>query len=97
MLTTAIKPNTYQDSVSLMLLSQQLTALTGVNKVSVMMGTPANRDILRATGFGSPELDSAHFWRETPLTRTWPRSELASVLSAVPLEAGCSATCSSDG
>ena len=38
MLTTVIKPNTYQDSVSLMLLSQQLTTLSGVNKVSVMMG-----------------------------------------------------------
>ena len=59
MLTTVIKPNTYQDSVSLMLLSQQLTGLDGVNKVSVMMGTPANKDILRATGFSSPELDAA--------------------------------------
>jgi FdrA protein len=59
MLTTVIKPNTYQDSVSLMLLSQQLTSLSGVNKVSVMMGTPANKDILRATGFSSSELDSA--------------------------------------
>lgn len=59
MLTTVIKPNTYQDSVSLMLLSQQLTALDGVTKVSVMMGTPANKDILRATGFSSPELDAA--------------------------------------
>ncbi len=59
MLTTVIKPNAYQDSVSLMLLSQQLTGLDGVNKVSVMMGTPANKDILRATGFASAELDSA--------------------------------------
>jgi FdrA protein len=59
MLATVIKPNTYQDSVSLMLVSQQLTTLPGVNKVSVMMGTPANKDILRATGFSSPELDSA--------------------------------------
>jgi FdrA protein len=54
-----IKPNTYQDSVSLMLLSQQLGTLSGVNKVSVMMGTPANRQILRATGFDSPELEAA--------------------------------------
>lgn len=59
MLTTVIKPNTYQDSVSLMLLSQKLTGLSGVVKVSVMMGTPANKDILRATGFSSAELDSA--------------------------------------
>ena len=59
MLATVIKPNTYQDSVSLMLVSQRLTTLPGVNKVSVMMGTPANKDILRATGFSSPELGSA--------------------------------------
>ncbi|OIQ88375.1 succinyl-CoA ligase [ADP-forming] subunit alpha [mine drainage metagenome] len=59
MLTTVVKPNTYQDSVSLMLLSQKLTGLSGVVKVSVMMGTPANKDILRATGFSSAELDSA--------------------------------------
>jgi FdrA protein len=42
-----------------MLLSQQLTTMPGVNKVSAMMGTPANKDILRDTGFSSPELDSA--------------------------------------
>ncbi len=59
MLSTVIKPNTYQDSVSLMLLSKQLTDLAGVSKVSVMMGTPANKDILRATGFDSPDLDAA--------------------------------------
>lgn len=59
MLTTLIKPSTYQDSVSLMLLSQQLSGLDGVNKVSVMMGTPANKNILRATGFASAELDAA--------------------------------------
>lgn len=59
MLTTIVKPNTYQDSVSLMLVSKKLTDLPGVAKVSVMMGTPANKDILRNTGFGSPRLDSA--------------------------------------
>jgi len=58
-LTTVIKPNTYQDSVSLMLLSHELGTLSGVIKVSVMMGTPANKEILRATGFSSPELESA--------------------------------------
>lgn len=59
MLTTVVKPNTYQDSVSLMLVSKKLTDLPGVAKVSIMMGTPANKDILRNTGFGSAKLDSA--------------------------------------
>jgi FdrA protein len=58
-LSTVIKPNTYQDSVTLMLVSRQLEAVSGVNRVSVMMGTPANKEILRATGFSSPELGSA--------------------------------------
>lgn len=60
MLQTIIRPNEYQDSVALMLLSRRLTDLPGVTAVSVMMGTAANKDILRETGFGSPELDSAH-------------------------------------
>ena len=59
MLYTIIKENTYQDSIVLMLLSNKLSAMDGVNKVSIMMGTPANKDIFRASGFDSPELDEA--------------------------------------
>lgn len=56
---TIVKPNLYQDSVALMVLSRKLSDLAGVKQVSVMMGTPANKDILRNTGFGSPEVDAA--------------------------------------
>ncbi|GAA1393549.1 acyl-CoA synthetase FdrA [Luteococcus peritonei] len=59
MLKTVVKPNLYQDSVALMVLSRKLSDLEGVSKVSVMMGTPANKDILRNTGFGSAEVDAA--------------------------------------
>ncbi len=59
MLSTVIKPNTYQDSVSLMMLSSQLSALPEVDRVSIMMGTPANKDIFVDTGFGSADLDLA--------------------------------------
>ncbi|SER84537.1 FdrA protein [Propionibacterium cyclohexanicum] len=59
MLTTIVQKNTYQDSVALMVLSRTLSDLDGVTKVSVMMGTPANKEILGATGFGSPEVDAA--------------------------------------
>lgn len=54
MLSIVIKPNTYQDSVSLMMLSSQLSGLPEVDRVSIMMGTPANKDIFADTGFGSP-------------------------------------------
>ncbi|HCA7054241.1 TPA: acyl-CoA synthetase FdrA, partial [Staphylococcus pseudintermedius] len=52
--------NTYQDSIVLMLLSNKLNSIDGVKKVSVMMGTPANKDIFRASGLGSDELDQAN-------------------------------------
>lgn len=59
MLYTIIKGNTYQDSIVLMLLSQKLSAMEGVNKASVMMGTPANKDIFKGSGLGTPELEDA--------------------------------------
>jgi FdrA protein len=59
MLKVVVKPNQYQDSVSLMLLSKNLSGLEGVQNVAVMMGSPANREILEATGFAAPELDAA--------------------------------------
>src|SRR5699024_10179188 len=59
MLYTIIKDNTYQDSIVLMLLSQKLSAMDGVNKASVMMGTPANKDIFKGAGLGTPELETA--------------------------------------
>ena len=39
---TVIKPNAYQDSLRLMQLSNALNGLHGIDRVSVMMGTPAN-------------------------------------------------------
>lgn len=59
MLHIIIKPNLYQDSVSLMLMSNKLSDIDGVNQVSVMMGTPANIDIMKNTGMHNTELDKA--------------------------------------
>ena len=59
MLQTIVRKNQYQDSVALMVLSRTLSDLDGVAKVSVMMGTPANKQILADTGFSTPELDDA--------------------------------------
>ncbi|MFD1065050.1 acyl-CoA synthetase FdrA [Oceanobacillus locisalsi] len=60
MLYTIIKENTYQDSIVLMLLSNKLSAMDGVNKVSIMMGTPANKDIFKSSGLGTDELEKAN-------------------------------------
>jgi len=47
---TLIKPGEYRDSVALMLLARELTALPGVADVSVVMGTPANKAVLQQAG-----------------------------------------------
>ena len=56
MLKTVVKKGSYQDSVVLMLLTNAISGLEGVNKVSVMMATPANKDIFAQSGLDTPEL-----------------------------------------
>lgn len=59
MLHTIIKENAYQDSVVLMLLTNKISTMDGVNRVSIMMGTPANKDIMGGSGLRTPELEKA--------------------------------------
>ena len=54
-----IKNNTYQDSVALMRLSTMAAKMEGVNRASVMMGTPLNKTVLEDVGLFVPELASA--------------------------------------
>jgi len=50
MLHAMLIKGTFQDSVTLMLLSRDFSASAGVNRVAVMMGTPANKNMFRETG-----------------------------------------------
>lgn len=50
-----VRKNTYYDSVTLMLISKHLKQIEGVEAVSVMMGTPANRVILDEANLLSTE------------------------------------------
>ena len=59
MIYATVRRNAYQDSLRLMQVSTALGRAAGVNAVSVMMGTPANKEVLRAAGLGSDESDSA--------------------------------------
>lgn len=59
MIYTIIKKNSYQDSINLMLLTNTIAASEGVNKVQIMMGTPANKDIFKAAGLYTDELETA--------------------------------------
>lgn len=59
MLRTLVKKGSYQDSVVLMLLTNKISSMEGVNKVSIMMGTPANKEIFIAGGMKTAELMEA--------------------------------------
>lgn len=59
MLYSIIKENSYQDSVNLMLLTNKISTLDGVEQASIMMGTPANKDIFHSTAMYTDELDKA--------------------------------------
>ena len=52
---TRIKPSAYHDSVTLMLVAQAVLKLPGVQDAAVVMGTPANREIIAAAGLLTPE------------------------------------------
>jgi FdrA protein len=58
-LYSIVKPNTYQDSLRLMQLSEALRDVAGVGEVSIVMGTEANKAILRAAGLGGDDVDRA--------------------------------------
>jgi FdrA protein len=49
-ISAAIKPNLYKDSVALMRIAQIVQAREGVRRATLVMGTPANKDILAEAG-----------------------------------------------
>ncbi len=59
MLHALLIKGTFQDSVTLMLLSRDLSALPGAKSVAVMMGTTANKDVYRETGLWHEALAAA--------------------------------------
>ncbi|MGR5063590.1 acyl-CoA synthetase FdrA [Photobacterium sp. DNB22_13_2] len=59
MIQAFLKKGCFQDSVSLMLISRQLTNGGDVEEVSVMMGTPANKSLLESTGLWHPLFNDA--------------------------------------
>ncbi|MBC7005271.1 acyl-CoA synthetase FdrA [Photobacterium sp. BZF1] len=59
MIQAFLKKGCFQDSVSLMLISRQLSNGETVEEVSVMMGTPANKSLLENTGLWHPLFDDA--------------------------------------
>jgi succinyl-CoA synthetase alpha subunit len=54
-----VKRNFYKDSVALMRISQEVLERPGLARVSLLMGTPANKDILGQANLLVPELAGA--------------------------------------
>ena len=55
----SIRGNLYKDSVALMRIAEQMLTGTGVHRATLLMGTEANKAILRDAGLMSAELDAA--------------------------------------
>ncbi len=55
MIYTVVKENSYQDSINLMLLTDHISTIDGIDRVQVMMGTDANKDIFNSAGLLSEE------------------------------------------
>ena len=62
MVSLQIKPNTYYDSITLMIISKELKKVPGVKEALVGMGTDLNLDIAKVTGL--PALS----WKPSPPT-----------------------------
>jgi len=54
-----VRKDCYYDSVLLMRISQDLKGTGGIEEAVAVMGTLANRDLLRQRGYGGPDLESA--------------------------------------
>ena len=54
-----VKPSAYHDSVTLMLVQREVRALPGVREAGAVMGTEANKELLRDAGLLSPEAQGA--------------------------------------
>ena len=51
--------NRYFDSLKLMRVSSEAASAEGVEKISVVMATPLNKEVLKETGLATDELDDA--------------------------------------
>ena len=59
MISTRIKPNLYKDSVALMRIAEKLLADSQVSRATLVMATPANKDILKEANLLADEAERA--------------------------------------
>jgi FdrA protein len=99
MIYAFIKKGSFQDSVSLMIISRKLSERPEVDQVSVMMGTPANKAMLDSTGFWHEDFADAtpndicvavRTHEEQPEILELIREQLETELSAIANTSGSS-------
>ncbi|QMI03982.1 acyl-CoA synthetase FdrA [Citrobacter sp. RHB25-C09] len=99
MIYAFIKKGSFQDSVSLMIISRKLSERPEVDQVSVMMGTPANKAMLDSTGFWHDDFAEAtpndicvavRTHEEQPEILELIREQLETELSAIANASGSS-------
>lgn len=99
MIYAFIKKGSFQDSVSLMIISRKLSERPEVDQVSVMMGTPANKSMLESTGFWHDDFAEAtpndicvavRTETEQPAIMDLIREQLEKELSAIASASGSS-------
>ena len=99
MIYAFIKKGSFQDSVSLMIISRKLSERPEVDQVSVMMGTPANKAMLDSTGFWHDDFADAtpndicvavRTHEEQPEILELIREQLETELSAIANASGSS-------
>src|SRR5712692_801119 len=56
---SVMKPSAYFDSVTLMLVQREVRQLPGVEDAGAVMGTDANKELLRDAGLLTPEAQTA--------------------------------------
>jgi FdrA protein len=56
---SVVKPSAYADSVALMLVQREIRGLPGVQEAGAVMGTEANKELLRDAGLLTPEVEAA--------------------------------------
>ncbi|MDF2522561.1 MAG: yahF [Clostridiales bacterium] len=54
-----IKRNTYYDSVTLMIITSEITKIPGVKEASICMGTELNKELLVDSGLSNPDTENA--------------------------------------
>ena len=59
MIKTVIKKDLYKDSVSLMILNNEINAHPAVEVASIMMASPANKEMFEGNGLLTPEVEEA--------------------------------------